>query len=67
MANEQRFFAASLTAGPHASRRGLLRAGLAIGTLALSPRAALAQHGDHAHMPEIGVAQGPVCRRWTNR
>src|SRR5262249_22473 len=43
--------------GPHASRRGLLRAGLAIGTLALGERAALGQSGGgHVHMPELGVA-----------
>ena len=44
------------------SRRGLLQAGLAIGTLALNPRASLGQSGgahDH-HMPEIGVANAPV-------
>lgn len=48
--------------GPQASRRGLLRAGLAIGTLALGERAAWAQAGDeHAHhMPELGVAELPV-------
>ena len=40
---------------------GLLQAGLAIGTLALSRRAALGQHGGgHAHMPELGVAQLPL-------
>jgi hypothetical protein len=32
MAKEQRFFDASRTPGPHASRRGLLQAGLAIGS-----------------------------------
>ena len=47
--------------GPHASRRGLLQAGLAIGTLALGQRAALGQPGGaHAHMPELGVAKLPV-------
>src|SRR5215470_15538747 len=46
---------------PHASRRGLLRAGLAIGTLALGERAALGQSGGgHVHMPELGVANLPV-------
>ena len=61
MANEQRFFHKSRGFGPHASRRGLLQAGLAVGTLALSPRAALAQSGGaHAHMPELGGAKGPV-------
>jgi hypothetical protein len=44
--------------GPHASRRGLLKAGLAIGTLALGQRAALGQSGGaHVHMPELGVAK----------
>jgi FtsP/CotA-like multicopper oxidase with cupredoxin domain len=56
MTKERKFF----SAGPHPSRRGLLQGGLAIGTLALGGRAALAQHADHAHMPEIGVAQVPV-------
>jgi FtsP/CotA-like multicopper oxidase with cupredoxin domain len=61
MAKEQRFFGTSRGLGPHASRRGLLQAGLAIGTLALGRRAALGQHGGaHAHMPELGVAQVPV-------
>ena len=47
--------------GPPTSRRGLLRAGLAIGTLALGPRASLGQSGGtHAHMPELGVATVPV-------
>jgi hypothetical protein len=55
------FFGTSPRLGPHASRRGLLQAGLAIGTLALSRRAALGQHGGgHAHMPELGVAQLPL-------
>ena len=61
MAKEQRFFGTSGRLGPHASRRGLLQAGLAIGTLALGQRAALGQSGDaHAHMPELGVAKLPV-------
>jgi FtsP/CotA-like multicopper oxidase with cupredoxin domain len=46
--------------GPRASRRGLLQAGLAIGTLALGRRAALGQSGGHTHMPELGVAELPV-------
>ena len=46
--------------GPHASRRGLLKAGLAIGTLALGQRAALGQSGGAVHMPELGVAKLPV-------
>jgi FtsP/CotA-like multicopper oxidase with cupredoxin domain len=47
--------------GPHASRRGLLKAGLAIGTLALGQRTALGQSGGaHVHMPELGVAKLPV-------
>jgi FtsP/CotA-like multicopper oxidase with cupredoxin domain len=61
MAKEQRFFSTSRGVGPHASRRGLLQAGLAIGTLALGRRAALGQSGGaHAHMPEVGVATLPV-------
>ncbi len=61
MAKEQRFFGTSRGLGPHASRRGLLQAGLAIGTLALGQRAALGQSGGaHAHMPELGVAKLPV-------
>src|SRR5262249_57676265 len=47
--------------GTHASRRGLLQAGWAIGTLALGQRAALGQSGGaHVHMPEIGVTELPV-------
>jgi FtsP/CotA-like multicopper oxidase with cupredoxin domain len=54
-------FGASRGLGLHTSRRGLLRAGLAIGTLALGPRASLGQSGGaHDHMPEIGVANVPV-------
>ena len=61
MAKEQRFVGTSPRLGPHASRRGLLQAGLAIGTLALGQRAALGQGGGaHAHMPELGVANLPV-------
>ena len=61
MAKEQRFFGMSRGFGPHGSRRGLLQAGLAIGTLALGQRAALGQSGGaHAHMPELGVAKLPV-------
>ena len=45
MAKEQRFAGTSSGLGPHASRRGLLQAGLAIGTLALGQRAALGQPG----------------------
>ena len=61
MAKEQRFFGMSRGFGPHGSRRGLLQAGLAIGTLALGQRAALGQSGDaHAHMPELGVTKLPV-------
>src|SRR5260370_38702850 len=60
MAKEQRFFGTCRGLGPHASRRGLLQAGLAIGTLALSPRAALGQSGGaHAHTPELGMAKLP--------
>ena len=58
MAKEQRLFGTSRGLAPHASRRGLLKAGLAIGTLALSQRAALGQPGGaHAHMPELGVTK----------
>jgi FtsP/CotA-like multicopper oxidase with cupredoxin domain len=60
MAKEQRVFGTSRGLGPHASRRGLLQAGLAIGTLALGRRAALGQSGGHTHMPELGVAELPV-------
>src|SRR5215471_15082919 len=63
MAREQSFFSTSGGVGPCASRRGLLQAGLALGTLALSQRAALAQSGDahaHMHMPELGVATSPT-------
>jgi len=61
MVKEQRFFSTSRGVGPRASRRGLLQAGLAIGTLALGRRAALGQTGGaHAHMPEVGVATLPV-------
>jgi len=42
MSKAQTFF--STGRGPHPSRRGLLRGGLAVGTLALGGRAALAQH-----------------------
>src|SRR5215831_5496257 len=45
MAKEQSVFGTSRELGPHASRRGLLQAGLAIGTLALGQRAALGQSG----------------------
>ena len=63
MAKEQRFFGASQWLGPRASRRGVLQAGLAFGTLALGQRAALGQsHDAHAHMPELGVAKVPWCR-----
>jgi FtsP/CotA-like multicopper oxidase with cupredoxin domain len=61
MANEQRFVGASQWLGPRASRRGVLQAGLAFGTLALGQGAALGQsHDAHAHMPELGVANLPV-------
>ena len=45
-----------------ASRRGLLRSGLALGALGLGPRAAFGQAGAHVHghMPEIGIAGLPV-------
>jgi len=61
MSEQQRFSGMSRRLGPYASRRGLLQAGLAIGTLALGQRAALGQSGGaHAHMPELGVANLPV-------
>src|SRR5262245_26158315 len=61
MAKEQSVFGTSRGLGPRASRRGLLQAGLAIGTLALGQRAALGQSGGaHVHMPELGVATLPV-------
>jgi FtsP/CotA-like multicopper oxidase with cupredoxin domain len=63
MATEQRFFGTGRAVGPHASRRGLLQASLAIGALALGQRAALGQSGDahaHMHMPELGVATPPI-------
>ena len=61
MAKEQRFFRMSRGLGPRASRRGVLQAGLAIGTLALGPRAALGQSGGaHVHMPELGITKVPV-------
>src|SRR5262245_22955013 len=61
MAKEQRSSGTGRGLGPQASRRGLLQAGLAIGTLALGQRAALGQPGHaHAHMPELGVANLPV-------
>src|SRR5262245_6984845 len=61
MAKEQSVFGTSRELGPHASRRGLLQAGLAIGTLALGQRAALGQSGGaHVHMPELGLAKLPA-------
>ena len=61
MNKEQRILGAGRGLGLHASRRGLLQAGLAIGTLALGGRAALGQGGGtHAHMPDLGVANMPV-------
>src|SRR5262249_725919 len=62
MPKDQRIFGTTRGLGPGTSRRGLLQAGLAIGTLALNPRASLGQSGgahDH-HMPEIGVANVPA-------
>jgi FtsP/CotA-like multicopper oxidase with cupredoxin domain len=57
MAKAHRFFGTSHGLGAHASRRGVLQAGLAIGTLR---HAALGQPGGmHAHTPEPGVAQMP--------
>src|SRR5215207_5694604 len=61
MAKEQSFFRGSRGFGPHASRRGLLQAGLAIGTLALGQRTALGQSGGaHAHMPELGITKAAI-------
>src|SRR5438445_11709275 len=61
MLKEHVFFAASRGFAPHASRRGLLQAGLAVGSLALSGRATLGQSaGAHVHMPELGVTKVPV-------
>ncbi len=61
MTKERALSAMSRGLGPHSSRRGLLQAGLAIGTLALAQRAALGQSGGtHAHMPELGVTKVPV-------
>jgi FtsP/CotA-like multicopper oxidase with cupredoxin domain len=60
MAKEQRLSGTSRRLGPHASRRGLLQAGLGLATLALGQRTALGQPG-HAHqMPELGVANLPI-------
>src|SRR5262245_28877828 len=61
MAKEQGLSGTSRGLGPQASRRGLLQAGLAIGTLALGSRAALGQAGGaHVHMPELGLAKLPA-------
>ncbi|HEX9524916.1 MAG TPA: hypothetical protein VF949_18205, partial [Reyranella sp.] len=61
MARGQHFIGTGRGLGPHASRRGVLLAGLAVGTLAVGQRAALGQSGGaHAHMPELGVAKVPV-------
>jgi hypothetical protein len=60
MAKEQRLSGPSRRLGPHASRRGLLQAGLAIGALALGPRAALGQSSHAHHVPELGVANLPI-------
>lgn len=56
----KRFIGTGRGLGPYASRRGLLQAGLAIGTLALGPRAALGQSaGAHQHgqMPDPGLVK----------
>jgi FtsP/CotA-like multicopper oxidase with cupredoxin domain len=62
MRKEPRIFGTTRGLGPPTSRRGVLRAGLAIGTLALGPRASLGVSGGAPghHMPEIGVANVPV-------
>ena len=50
MARGRRFIGTGRGLGPRATRRGLLQAGLAIGTLALGPRIALGQSaGGHPH------------------
>jgi FtsP/CotA-like multicopper oxidase with cupredoxin domain len=61
LATEQRFFGARRGVGPYTSRRGLLRAGLAISALALGRRTTLGQSGGaHSNMPELGVANLPI-------
>ena len=62
MPKDQRILGTTRGLGSPTSRRGLLQAGLAIGTLALNPRASLGQSGGaHDHqMPELGLANVPV-------
>ena len=60
MNSMRRVFGPGRGLGQRASRRGLLQGGLALGAMALGPRAAFSQPAgvhDHAHMPEVGVAK----------
>jgi hypothetical protein len=67
MAKEQGLFGASRGLGPHVSRRGMLQAGLAIGTLGLGQRAALGQPGHAHHTPESAWRICRLCRRSISR
>jgi FtsP/CotA-like multicopper oxidase with cupredoxin domain len=63
MARGQRFIGTGRGLGLRASRRGVLQAGLAIGTLALGPRIALGQSaGGHQHgqTPDPGLIKAAV-------
>ena len=62
MANEQRLFGTRRGVRPHASRRGLLHAGLAIGTLALGlgRRAAIALGQSHEQSHALPF-DAPLC------
>jgi FtsP/CotA-like multicopper oxidase with cupredoxin domain len=63
MARGQHFIGTGRGLGLRASRRGLLQAGLAIGTLALGPRIARGQSaGGHQHgqMPDPGLIKAAV-------
>jgi len=53
-------FGTSRGLGLHTSRRGLLQAGLAIGTLALGQRVALGQTTHVHNMPDPGLANPPA-------
>ena len=67
MVKEQRFFSTSRGVGPRASRRGLLQAGLAIGTLALGRRAALGKPAARRlTCPKSAWRRCRSCRRWTS-
>lgn len=60
MTNGQRIIGAGRGPGLRLPRRGLLQAGLAVGTLALGQRAALGQH-QHGHMqPHLGLVDTAV-------